>query len=197
MLKTYAPVVSGGVCWNISQATRTREAARCWVTQASECLGKLCGESDLDLVELRDAIDEFDLCLASLDNAQLEVETELKEEDLMKDINSACDFRDKARDPHLDAAKLLADVAPDMVKSAGGSSGSHSVVRLPKLELPHFGGNPLEWTGFKDQFSAMVDDMDMPDITKFVYLHSLLDGETKKNTMGVKIILSFHIFKNC
>ena len=188
---TYAPVVAfGGVCWNMSQAVRSRAAARGWVTRASDHLKKLCGQSDPDVVELRDAIDEFDLRLASLDNAQSEVEIELKEEDLMKDINSACDFCEKAREPRQDAAKLLADVAdaePDTVKSAGGSSGSHSVARLPKLELPHFGGNPLEWTAFWDQFSAMVDDMDMPDITKFVYLRSLLDGEAKATVEGLTL----------
>ena len=61
------------------------------------------------------------------------------------------------------------------------------MARLPKLELPHVGGNPLEWTAFWDQFSAMVDDMDMTDITKFVYLRSLLDRETKATVEGLTL----------
>ena len=72
----------------MSQAARSRAAARGWVTWANERLKKLCGQSDLDVVELRDAIDEFDQRLVSLDNTQSEVEIEWKEEDLMKDINS-------------------------------------------------------------------------------------------------------------
>ena len=52
-------------------------------------------------------------------------------------------------------------------------------VNPPKLELPQFNGDLTDWQGFWDKFSTMIYDSDIPDISKFTYLQSLLDGEAK------------------
>ena len=60
-------------------------------------------------------------------------------------------------------------------------------MKLPKLELPSFGGEPRDWTSFWDQFSAIVDSSDLPDVTKFTYLRSLLKGDAKAAIDGLSL----------
>ena len=57
--------------------------------------------------------------------------------------------------------------------------------KLPKLELPTFSGDVTEWTSFWEQFQAVVHVSELPDITKFSYLRSLLKGETKAAVQGL------------
>ena len=46
------------------------------------------------------------------------------------------------------------------------------------------------------EFSTMVDDMDMPDITKFLYQCSLLDGGAKATVEGLTLLLNL-IIRQC
>ena len=46
--------------------------------------------------------------------------------------------------------------------------------------MPKFGGDVLEWQSFWDQFKATVHDSDLPVISKFSYLLSLLHGEARQ-----------------
>ena len=52
-------------------------------------------------------------------------------------------------------------------------------IRLPKLEIRNFDGNPFEFRGFGDIFdSSLNKDNELSDIDKFIYLRSLLQGPT-------------------
>ena len=49
---------------------------------------------------------------------------------------------------------------------------------LPKLSLPTFDGNPLEWQIFWDSFSAAVDShSNLTGVQKFNYLRTQLQGD--------------------
>ena len=57
--------------------------------------------------------------------------------------------------------------------------GINSTVRLPRLDLPTFSGNALEWQPFWDRFNAAVNsNPTISDIQKLNYLRSQLRGET-------------------
>ena len=46
-------------------------------------------------------------------------------------------------------------------------------VKLPKIVLKTFDGNPLKWTPFWDSFkSSLHDNEDLSEVDKFNYLHS-------------------------
>ena len=60
-------------------------------------------------------------------------------------------------------------------------------VKLPKLSLPKFFGDVLQWQSLWDQFTAVIDSSDIPDISKFSYLSSLLEGEGKQSIQGLSI----------
>ena len=66
---------------------------------------------------------------------------------------------------------------PDSTSIMADSSGGLKAVRLPKLQLKKFSGNPLEWQEFIDMFNVSVHESDLPAIQKFVHLKSLLSND--------------------
>lgn len=66
--------------------------------------------------------------------------------------------------------------------------GSHTIntnVRLPRLDLPNFSGNALEWQSFWDGFEAAVhDNPAISGVQKLNYLRSLLRGEASQVVAG-------------
>ena len=58
--------------------------------------------------------------------------------------------------------------------------------RLPKLVLPSFNGNPLEWQSFWDSFwSAADDNSSISDVQKFNYLKAQLCDGAKRVIAGL------------
>ena len=57
--------------------------------------------------------------------------------------------------------------------------------RLPKLNLPTFSGNPLQWFTFWDSFQAAVhSNTTLGDIQKFSYLKAQLTGDAARAISG-------------
>lgn len=58
-------------------------------------------------------------------------------------------------------------------------------VKLPKLDVPTFNGNILNWRSFWEQFSVSVHSRTaLSDAEKLVYLrHAVKDGSAKHTTM--------------
>ena len=55
------------------------------------------------------------------------------------------------------------------------SRSSEMRVKLPKLEIPKFNGNIINWRGFWDEYkSAMHDNENISEVEKFTYLKSFL-----------------------
>ena len=123
-----------------------------------------------------------------MDSFQDKIELIMDVSEIEADIEAAAELRDMAMEVRLKAARELKNVASNTTSdklTAGTtstvvSSGSSSqTARLPKLELPKFGGAILEWDPFWDQFQAGIDASEIPEVTKLVYLKSLLFGEAK------------------
>ena len=54
-------------------------------------------------------------------------------------------------------------------------------VKLTQLSVPKFSGNLQDWVTFKDTFLSLVgDSTTIPNIQKFHYLQSAINGDTKK-----------------
>ena len=142
-------------------------------------------------VELQDAVEEFDRRLACLDDVQSTLELEWKDpKDLEEDIDNADKFRRQARVPRIKATQRLVDFAkarqePRPSESDSDSSAIKVPVKLPKLELPKYTGVLTEWQSFWDRFEALVDGTEIPIISKFCYLQSLLVGEAKSVIQGL------------
>ncbi len=62
----------------------------------------------------------------------------------------------------------------DTPDHSGVSTGSK--VKLPKISLPRFKGDPVQWTSFWDAYNSAVHcNSELTEIDKFNYLRSLLD----------------------
>ena len=185
---------------------KSQTAAHGWVTQSSNALLAMLNDpSTLTKVELQDAMDDFDRCLATLDDVQSNLELEINDsKDLEQDIEYADKFRREVRAPRIQATQRLVDLSKDEGDRSSRPTSSGSVdssgnvglhVKLPKLELPKFSGVITEWQSFWDRYVALVDDTDIPVISKFCcYLQSLLEGEAKSVIQGLsQTSANYHI----
>ena len=59
--------------------------------------------------------------------------------------------------------------------------------RKPKLELPTNACEVTEWQTFWAQFCAVVDNSDLPEVSEFSYLLSLLKGDAKLAIQGLSL----------
>ena len=74
---------------------------------------------------------------------------------------------------------------PDSTAPRAESAIGHSSSRLPKLSLPTFSGNPLNWQTFWDSFEAAVhNNRHLTGVEKFNYLRAQLDGDAAKTVSG-------------
>ena len=66
--------------------------------------------------------------------------------------------------------------------------GINSTVHLPRLDLPTFSGNALEWQPFWDGFNAAVNsNPSISDVQKLSYLRSQLRIEASQVTAGFSL----------
>ena len=95
------------------------------------------------------------------------------------------------RQSRINAATSISTHIIAQTKEADTRSISGSInaaeAKLPKLILPTFTGDVLQWTAFWKKFKAVVDDGDLPAITKFTYLRSLLKGEASDVVQGLSL----------
>ncbi|KAK3883912.1 hypothetical protein Pcinc_011767 [Petrolisthes cinctipes] len=157
------------------QMERRRAANRGWVTRTSNALADLVAKPDVTTLELEDAIEEFDRRLAALDDTQSAVEMGIVEPDkLEKDIEDADRFRRQVRCHRVQASQKLADLltktGPPAVPAAHSDNGAtdsvmSNIIRLPRIELPKFSGNVLEWLSFWEQFEALVGEANIPAVS--------------------------------
>ena len=60
--------------------------------------------------------------------------------------------------------------------------------KLPKLELPVFKGDPLEWQTFWDQFHISINQNEhLSDVDRFNYLKRYLSGEAYNTISGLTL----------
>ena len=74
------------------------------------------------------------------------------------------------------------------VSTASNHNHSSRRINLPKLVLPRFSGDLLQWITFKEAFNAAVaDDDNLDEIQKFQYLQSQLDGDAARTIAGLPL----------
>ena len=130
--------------------------------------------AEADVVELECALNEFDNRMAKLDSIQEQLEMTLPQEEIPKYIGKAAKAREEAlqccfhclRALRLrTAVRVPANLNQGEQDETAGSTPASQLVKLPKLVLPKYGGDVLEWSTFWDQFQAAVDSSDLPDVS--------------------------------
>ena len=80
-----------------------------------------------------------------------------------------------------------AAVAATAVSQTRPARPSDTSIRLPKLQLPTFDGELLQWPDYWNMFEPSVHCQDIPDVTKFNYLRSTLKGAAAKAVAGIAV----------
>ena len=91
-----------------------------------------------------------------MDDAQSALELELGEAELLQNIEEAASFRDGLTKVVRAASKLLAQAEGSDAASTSASSENAASVMLPRLDLPKFSGNVLDWPNFWESVDASV-----------------------------------------
>ena len=83
----------------------------------------------------------------------------------------------------LERANVHAPTPTELIRESQPSSSTG----LPRLELPKFGGDPVEWRPFIAQFDAAVQSTSIPVVQKLIYLFSCLYGEAKSAVLSLPL----------
>ena len=127
-----------------------------------------------------------------------DIQDEIDEDDIEKDMNESWKTLEpldevlaalglKLREMRVSKAASEAGSTLDSALSISSSSKSVKC-KLPKLEIPAFSGEPLEWQGFWDRFSLSIDSHDsVSDVDKFNYLLRFLSGKALSCVKGLTL----------
>ena len=127
-----------------------------------------------------------------------DIQDEIEEDEVEKDMNESWKTLEpldevlaalglRLRDMRVSKAASEAGSTLDSALSVSSSSKSVKC-KLPKLEIPAFSGEPLEWQGFWDRFSLSIDSNDsVSDVDKFNYLLRFLSGKALSCVKGLTL----------
>ena len=79
--------------------------------------------------------------------------------------------------------------APQAVATHASHDDSHQAraqIKLPKLDLPKFNGDPIRWPEFWDQFESTIDqNRHLADVDELKYLRIYLSGKAEGVISGL------------
>ena len=120
--------------------------------------------------------------LESLDSTILELclQLNVNEDDLVNEISDTYERMNKRNSLQIKFESLCASMAPNRPNSSNPPPVARPVL-LPKIKLPKFSGNIIEFQTFWEQFeSAVHNDNTLSNIQKLTFLRSCLEGEAAK-----------------
>ena len=146
---------------------------------------------------MTDAIEQFDIRWNNLQTAQEELERFIDPEQVDEHIEDASLFDNMHRRVRVLATRKLRSLNDSAASGVNQDSVSSASAReqfcsLPKLELATFDGNVTEWQGWWDQFVAVIDQSELPNISKFSYLLNLVKGDAKSAIQGLSLNASHY-----
>lgn len=173
---------------DLTTLIRKRTAAKGWL---SRCIGKtheaMAVEQEADQELLLSLKNDMESRLKAMDELQSEVEVLFTtDEEMMEDIEKAALFRDSVTAVLTNLCKALRQMEQETRPSTGSASGAKAV-KLPKIDLPKFSGDVLNWMPFWESFQSAVGSADLPGVRKLTYLRSLLQGEAKRCIEGLPL----------
>lgn len=179
--------------------------AKAGLTRVLNELKDIAQNPDSTESDIRSAVELLDTRLAAFDEARQGVSDAIQDEtELLADLETQEAYRSTVEagrrlavnamqkksapaapvDPH--SAPSRSEDADSLSCCSGG--GRRVLAKLPKLHLPSFDGTVTEFTSFWEQFEAQVDsNPDIPEVTKYSYLMSVLKGDARSCINGLPI----------
>ena len=171
----------------VSTARRSVNALKGCVRKKAEYLFDLCKpgrvRSDKEQSEVKLYSKSFYELVSKLEEANYTLQMVVEEEEL----NSVQDDAEKFVREWISPVNFRIEAVSGSADGAPSTSSQVDATRLPKLELPTFSGCCKQWTSFWEQYCVAVHDSDLADVSKFVYLKSLLKGEAREVIEGLAL----------
>ena len=122
--------------------------------------------------------------LRSLDE---EILANTSEEDLETEYEAVCSYED-AYIAAVSSAEERLSTSPPPSTASIDSAASNAAVSLPRLRLPSFAGDRLEWRPFWSQFEAAVHHSSLPEVQKLTHLFACLKGPALDAVKDIQIV---------
>ncbi|EFX72317.1 hypothetical protein DAPPUDRAFT_254614 [Daphnia pulex] len=137
--------------------------------------------------ELQNKIENLEEKMATIADIDRAIQDELDPEDVQTEIEAADTHNQTYRRLYISTENANANLAQATapVVPAAPSTPGPSASMLPKLDLPTFKGDILQWSSFCDVFESEVDSKSYGGATKFNFLISKLEGEAKASLLGL------------
>ena len=182
----------------LRKAQLVEKTSRLWLKKSKEHLLEVLGEDPKVLERVSTAFSQVENTLKSWEEAELEVERLVSEENLESQIDSAFSFKTEVLDVVSQAESYYSSLNPSInnydnhansvsSRSSNTSCSSTRNTKLPTQTLPRFSNEPTEWFPFWEQFEAAVDSQDLPTVSKFSYLKDALYGEAARAIKGFSL----------
>ena len=184
-------------------AQRAKKLARIKLTKHCTTMQKALDKTELTAAELEELILEYRTRAAACEEAHGRIADNIEDEHLEQAVEEAEDYMAERNTVLYQAVSKLAsmpatsssskdddDDARSIASNASNSSGNGNSKdsKLPKLDLPRFGGDLLKWATFKESFVNHVhSNTSISAFSKFTHLLSLLDGDAMECVQGFSL----------
>ena len=164
--------------------------------------GNTRAEIEVSLQALKKSLSDKLKTLEELDIKILDVIED--EDEIENEIEEAGDFKNNLHETiveiELTLNKLNTNVEKPMgasghesdslleISATTSSSVNQPSIRLPKIELKHFTGDPIKFQGFWDTFKTTIhENKSVPAVNKMTYLLGLLEGPAHDAVAGLTL----------
>jgi hypothetical protein len=173
---------------------RRRRDARRQARMLASSLRVALDDADGNVLDVRFHLSELEMALDELRAVQRDYSMTLDDVDYEGDADEAYEFLKELSSLRRRALRHLEELkrSPSLTEERRPSSCS-TAVALPKLELPKFSGNVMQWQEFWQKFEVTVDKSDLPAVSKMTYLQSVLQGEAKACVEGLPVTAEHYI----
>ena len=109
-------------------------------------------------------------------------------EEIEREVTVSTDFELEMRKEFLKIKRILKnDIDSRSEISVTTNASTHTGVKLPKLTIKRFSGDPLEWKTFVDSFNCSIHTSDLPEVQKMTHLINLLEGQALDAVKGLSL----------
>ena len=178
---------------NLQRRNGHRLVARNTIAKVNELLPPIGQELNatpavrVKLESYRSSLENKRATIASLNN---EIEKQFDQQDIEKDIVERSTFEEEIEEVICKINAALTRPQAQVSETAVTTRPSVSTikVKLPKLSLPYFDGNPTQWTAYWDSFKSTIHNHpELSKVDKLKYLQTSLTGDAAQTISGFQI----------
>ena len=178
---------------NLQRRNGHRLVARNTIAKVNELLPPIGQELNatpavrVKLESYQSSLENKRATIASLNN---EIEKRFDQQDIEKGIVERSTFEEEIEEVICKLNAALTRPQAQVSETAVTTRPSIGTikVKLPKLSLPYFDGNPTQWTAYWDSFKSTIHNHpDLSKVDKLKYLQTSLTGDAAQTISGFQI----------